>query len=175
MKTNMLIIAILFLCSSTNAQDARINKKQLSSLTYMIGSWKGEATISQRGATPIKAVQEEKISWQLDSMLVNIEGIGKDLVTMKQTFHAFALVFYNPETKQLAMKSFTHEGYQTDAYFNVLAENKFEWGFDLKSNRGKIKYHIVLSEKDKSWSEKGEFSPDGTTWYPFMEMNLIKQ
>jgi hypothetical protein len=125
MKTKMLTLAIFILCPSINAQDARINKTQLKALSYMVGNWKGEATIQRQGTTPIKVEQEEKISWQLDSMLVNVEGIGKDPVTKKQSFHAFALVFYNPETKQLAMKSFTHEGYQTDAYFNVLDENKF--------------------------------------------------
>ncbi len=174
MKMNMLVIAILFLCSSTNAQDARTNKTQMKMLSYMIGSWKGSATITQQGGAPIKVEQEEKISWQLDSLLINVEGIGKDPVTNKKTFHAVALVYYNNETNELAMKSFTHEGRQTDAYFKVIAENKFEWGFDLKDNRGKIKYNILLSVKDKTWIEKGEFSPDGTKWYPFMEMNLTK-
>ena len=105
--------------------------------------------------------------------MLTIEGTGKDPVTQKVTFHAFAVVAYNQQTKQLGMKSFTMEGRQTDAYFNVVAENKFVWGFDVPT--GKIKYSITLSPQAKTWYEKGEFSPDGAQWFSFFEMNLIKQ
>ena len=157
------------------AQDpGKISREQLKPFSFIVGNWKGTATIQQQGGPPTKVNQEEMISWQLDSMLINIEGIGRDPLTNKKTFHAYAIVFYNPITQQVGMKSFTMEGRQTDAYFKAIDENQFEWGFDIANNRGKIKYTILLSEKDNTWNEKGEFSPDGTQWYPFMSMNLTK-
>jgi len=171
-------VTLLFALTVTSivAQNpAKINRDQLKPFNYLIGNWKGTATIQQQGGAAIKVNQEEKISWELDSTLIHIEGIGKDPITNKKSFHAYALLFYNPATQQLGMKSFTMEGRQTDAYFKILAENKFEWGFDLPGNRGKIKYLITLSTKDKTWNEEGEFSQDGTQWFPFMSMNLVKQ
>jgi hypothetical protein len=176
MKRLLTLAFILIQITYALAQDpGKINRDQLAPLSYFIGSWKGTATIRNQDGTTMKVNQEEKITWQLDSLLLNFEGIGKDPLSNKQNFHAFALVFYNPDTKQLGMKSFTHEGLQTDAYFNIVSENKFEWGFDIKENRGKIKYTITLSPKDKTWFEQGEFSPNGTQWYSFMTLNLIKQ
>lgn len=176
MKSITKIILLVGLSGSLQAQDqAKLNRDQLKPLNYMIGNWKGTATIQQQGGASIKVNQEEKISWQLDSMLINIEGIGKDPITGKKNFHAYAIIFYNPTLQQVGMKSFTMEGRQTDAYFKAIAENQFEWGFDLPNNRGKIKYQIALSAKDKTWNEKGEFSPDGMQWFPFMSMSLVKQ
>jgi len=177
MKTIKTVALLLTLTvTSLVAQNpAKVNREQLKALNYLIGNWKGSATIQQPGGTSIKVIQEEKITWQLDSMLINIEGIGRDPATNKKTFHAWAIIFYNQATQQLGMKSFTQEGRQTDAYFKVLADNHFEWGFELPNNRGKIKYLMTLSPKDKSWIEEGEFSSDGTQWFPFMSMTLSKQ
>jgi len=176
MKKLIILSLLLVQVTITLAQQSgTINREQLAPLSYFIGNWQGTATITQQGGAQIKVNQLERVTWQLDSLLLNFEGIGKDPITNKQAFHAFALVYYNPDTKKLGMKSFTHEGRQTDAYFTVIDENKFEWGFDLQENRGKIKYTITLSAKDKTWYEQGEFSPNGSQWYPFMSMNLVKQ
>lgn len=178
MKTLTTFFTLLLALSVTSvvAQNpAKVNRDQLAPFSFMVGSWKGTASIQQQGGAAIKVNQEEKISWQLDSTLIHIEGIGRDPITNKKNFHAYAILYYNPTSQQLGMKSFTMEGRQTDAYFKVLTENKFEWGFDLPGNRGKIKYLITLSTQDKTWEEKGEFSQDGTQWFPFMSMNLMKQ
>ena len=129
----------------------------------------------QRGGSPVKVLQEERIEWILDSLVLTMEGTGKDPITQKKVFQAFAMLAYNPQTQQLGMKTFTLEGRQTEAYFKVLEENKFEWGFDLPNGKAKIKYIIILSPQSKSWYEMGEYSPDGTTWYPTIELNLTKQ
>ncbi|MDD1443808.1 hypothetical protein MEO93_26375 [Dolichospermum sp. ST_sed3] len=170
----MLIIFVSVGLASAQAP-VKNHREQLKPLSYLIGNWKGTATIQQQGKAPLEVHQEERITWQLDSMLINIEGIGKDPNTGKKNFHAYALIYFNPATQQLAMKSFTMEGRQTEAYFKLLTENQFEWGFDIADNRGKIKYLMTLSEVKKTWNEKGEFSPDGIKWFPFMSMDLVKQ
>jgi len=172
MKRLSIVFFLMLSASQMFAQDAKVNRENLRKLDFMAGNWKGEATIQQRGGAPIKVVQEEKIEWRLDSLVLTVEGTGKDLLTKKVNFHAFAVIAYNQQTKQLGMKSFTLEGRQMDAYFNVVADNQYMWGFDVPT--GKIKYSITISPQAKTWYEKGEFSPDGTQWFPFMEMNLTK-
>ena len=117
MKTIVTLLVLIATSFHLQAQESgRVNREQLKPFSYLIGSWQGSATIQQQGGTPIKVNQEEKISWQLDSTLINIEGIGRDPITNKKNFHAYAIIFYNPTTQQVGMKSFTNEGRQTDAY-----------------------------------------------------------
>lgn len=172
MKKLKIVLVILLATSQLYAQDLATSREVLKKLNYMAGRWKGEATIQQRGGPPKKVIQEERIDWRLDSLVLTIEGTGKDPVTQKVAFHAFAIISYNQQAKKLEMKSFTMEGRQTDAYFNVISESEFVWGFDVPG--GKIKYTITLSSQNRTWYEKGEYSPDGVQWYPTFEMNLTK-
>lgn len=149
------------------------HRKQLAPLQVFVGKWHGVATIQQPGGT-LTLNQEENIHWELDSLLLRIEGIGKDPVTNKMSFHALAFVSYNAITQQLTMRSYTHEGRQADAYFRISASNKFEWGFDIPANRGKVRYTITFID-GKKWHEIGEFSSDGTQWVPFITMDLTKK
>jgi hypothetical protein len=172
MKKLKIVLIILLANSQLYAQDLATNRETLKKLNYMAGYWKGEATIQQRGGPPKKAIQEERIEWRLDSLVLTIEGMGKDPVTQKVAFHAFAIINYNQLTKKLEMKSFTMEGRQTDAYFTIVSENEFVWGFDVPA--GKIKYTINLSPQNKTWNERGEYSADGIQWYPTFQMSLTK-
>lgn len=179
MKTKKLLFIFFSLVSvSIHGQgqvDLTAHRKQLSTINYLAGKWKGTASIQQPGGKTLTLHQSETITWELDSLLMRIEGVGTDPETKKKSFHAFAIISYNPMTQQLGLRSYTHEGRQTDAYFNPISVNQFEWGFDLPANRGKVRYTIVISETDKTWTEKGEFSPDGTRWMPFITMNLVKE
>ncbi|WP_460995947.1 hypothetical protein [Spirosoma harenae] len=40
---------------------------------------------------------------------------------------------------KLKFRSYVKEGFTTDAYFEILADNTFEWGFDVPNNGGKTK------------------------------------
>ena len=177
MKHLMLICAIMLGLNTgrslAQVPPAETAQQKMKKLEFMIGKWKGEATVSQRGGAPIKVNQEEKIESQLDGLLITFEGTGRNQDDpTKVTFHAYAVINYNITTNAYNMRSFLMDGKQTDAYFNEVGENKFDWGFDVPG--GKIVYHITLDPIKKTWNEKGEFSPDGTQRYPFFEMNLTK-
>lgn len=145
-------------------------KSEMQKLSYLAGDWKGEATVKNPNGT-ITLMQTEHIEWKLDGMVLSIEGIGRE--QDKITFHALAVVNFDPADQQLKFKSFLKEGSSTNAYFKVLQENKFEWGFDIPSG-GKSRYTITLDPSKKTWYEAGEYSRDGNTWFRFIELNLIK-
>lgn len=177
MKHFMLICSIVlgFNLGRSFAQvsPAETAKQKMKKLEIMVGRWKGEATVSQRGGAPIKVNQEENIEWELDGLVITFEGTGRtqDDPT-KVSFHAFAIINFNITTQTYNMRSFLMDGKQTDAYFTEVAENKFDWGFDVPG--GKIIYHIKLDPVNKKWNEIGEFSPDGVQRFQFFEMNLTK-
>lgn len=145
-------------------------KEAMQQLSYLAGDWSGKAIVkNQSGEMVID--QTEHIEWKLDGMVLSIEGTGRQ--NNEITFHAFALVNFDPFAKQYKFRSYVKEGYTTDAYFKIIEPNKFEWGFDIPTG-GKSKYTIVLDPEKKTWHESGEYSRDGNTWMKFIEMNLVK-
>ncbi|MDL5049458.1 DUF1579 family protein [Oscillatoria amoena NRMC-F 0135] len=148
-------------------------KQEMQKLAYMAGKWKGEASMRQPNGTLLKVNQEEDIQFKLDDTILVIEGTGRNPEDGKISFNAFAIVSYDQQKKEFKMKSHVMNGGQTDAYFKVLEQNHFEWGFETPQ-KAKIKYDILLNPSDKSWIEKGDYSTDGNMWYPFIDMKLTK-
>jgi hypothetical protein len=106
--------------------------------------------------------------------LLLIEGTGRNPDNLNEiVFNALAVVNYDEVSKQFKFRSHLKDGKQTDAYFKVISENHFEWGFDVPNN-AKIRYFITLDPKAKTWDEIGEYSADGATWYSFIQLKLTK-
>ncbi|MBD2701253.1 hypothetical protein IC229_11440 [Spirosoma sp. BT702] len=76
--------------------------------------------------------------------------------------------------KNFKFRSYVKEGFTTDAYFNVVADNKFEWGFDAPNGAGKTRYVIILDPVKKTWYETGDFSRDGNQWFKFIGLTVKK-
>lgn len=179
MKPLLLSITLLFamhvqksFAQAPNA--AETIKQEMKKIAYLEGQWKGEAVMKRGNTPPVKVLQEENVQFKLNGTILLVEGVGRSIESQNTiAFNALGIISYNPYTKQFAMKSHTMEGNQTEAYFKVLEENHFEWGFETPQ-KAKIKYDIVLNPTSKTWTEKGEYSQDGTTWYPFITLTLNK-
>lgn len=178
---NLLLTCALFLglaIGHTHAQGLGKASDELiqhmQKLAYFAGKWKGEAIAQQRGGPDTKVVQEENIYYKLDNTILIFEGTGRNPQNLNEImFNAFAVLSYDEATKSFKMTSHLKDGSQTDAYFKILTDNTFEWGFDVQNN-AKIRYEITLDPKNKTWNETGEYSPDNITWYPFIELKLTK-
>ncbi|QOI98334.1 MAG: hypothetical protein HRU69_12910 [Flammeovirgaceae bacterium] len=173
---SLIIIAITFLGTLlAKAQGTAPEglKQEMQKLAFMAGKWRGVAAIRQPNGTLLKVNQEEDVQFKLDGTVLLIEGIGRNTVDNSISFNALAILSFNQQTKEYVFKSYVMDGNQTDAYFKIIEENHFEWGFDLPT-KAKIRYDLVLNPQKKLWFEKGEYSPDGNTWFPFIEMTLTK-
>lgn len=180
MKNSLFIIAIFLglAIGQAHAQDfgkaSDALKQQMQRLSYFAGKWKGEAVARERDGSTTKIIQEENIEFRLDNTLLLIEGTGRNPENLNEiTFHALAVVNYDEAAKAFKFRSHLRDGKMTDAYFNILADNHFAWGFDLPGT-AKMHYDIKLDPKNKSWHEVGEYSPDSVTWYKFIELKLTK-
>lgn len=180
MKNVLLIIAVFlgltigksYAQGSGKASDAL--KQEMQKLAYFAGKWKGEAIAKERSGSETKIMQDENIYFKLDGTILVFEGTGRNPQNLNEIiFNAFAVLRYDEHTKAFTMTSHLKDGSKTDAYFKVVAENSFEWGFDVQNN-AKIRYYIKLDPKAKTWNETGEYSPDGITWYPFINLKLTK-
>jgi hypothetical protein len=169
------LFLIVTASGTLTAQDyTSVCREQMNSLSQLAGQWHGNATITQPGGVVVHVAQEETIEYKLDSLLLQVEGVGRNKTDLSSiSFHALALINYNASKKNYEMKSYLKDGKQTDAFFRIVEQNRYDWGFDVPG--GKVIYHIVIDPVKRTWMEKGEFSRDGTTWYLFFEMNLTRK
>lgn len=173
MKNLMTLLVFAFSTVIAVAQRPDLSprcKEEMKKLAFLAGDWKGEARIRNQSGEQV-VTQTEHIEWKLDGLVLAVEGTGRDKDVI--AFQAFALVNFDPTDQQFKLKSFVKEGFSTNAYFKILKENQFEWGFDIPAG-GKSKYVITLDAVKNTWHETGEFSRDGTTWMKFIELNLTK-
>jgi hypothetical protein len=176
MKIKMLF-CLLVLSWNALAQTEMGNKEKMKIFSTWAGRWKGEGSMQMGPGEPKKSSVDEKIEAKFDGGIYLIEGVGK--VTNPETkqetvvHHAFAVLSFDQITNQYKFRTYLKDGRSTDAWFNPVDENKFQWGFDIP-NRGKTRYTITIDGVKKTWNEIGEFSADGNAWNKFFEMNLTK-
>lgn len=166
MKTAQYLIALIFFLGFTLNTSAQSN--DFEHLKPLVGNWSGSGWSRTPDGKIEKFNQTEKIELKLKDNILVINGIGKNPESGEITFEAFAIV-YKEASGEYKMTAHTQEGGHTLASFSV-EPNKFSWWFDVPG--GTIKYDAEFS--DDSWTEKGNFSPDGQQWYPFFEMTLTK-
>ncbi|MDQ8185768.1 hypothetical protein [Pelagicoccus sp. SDUM812002] len=145
----------------------------MQSVSVMAGDWTGSSwTVSPDGSRK-NAQMHETIQWKLENTVLLIEGVGKN-EQGDNAHHALGILSFEPFSKTYQLNSHIAEGLSTTASFEVVLPNeKFLWGYEVPG--GEIRFTITLSQNGTHWHEKGEFSPDGTNWYPTMEMNLDKE
>ncbi|HEY8511036.1 MAG TPA: DUF1579 family protein [Cyclobacteriaceae bacterium] len=171
-----LLAACLLGFVSANAQAPDFSaqcKERLQKLEALAGKWKGSGTVTMGPGRTETFNQTEDVQFRLDGTILQIEGVGKrgdDVV-----FNALAVINYDVMKGDYAMKSYLRDGRSTDAWFKVVEDNAFSWGYSLPNNSGQIRYMITLKEAGKVWTEIGEFSSDGTNWNKMFEMNLNKE
>ena len=152
-------------------------KEKMKAFDAWAGKWHGEGTIQMGPGEPKKTTVEETIEFKLDGMILLVEGIGRspDLQTSenKIVHHALAILSYEQATNVYKFNTYLKDGKSAQAWFNIVKENNYQWGFDVPG--GKIKYSITI-HSGNLWNEVGEFSRDnGLTWMKYFEMNLKKE
>jgi hypothetical protein len=169
-----LIILLLFfsfvqLNVIAQAPNPAVNKEKMSVFAPWVGNWQGEGSMQMGPGAAKKSSVDEKIELKLDGTILVVEGVGKSEGSI--VHNAFGILSYDPMSSQYKFKTYVKEGRTADAWFTVLGDNKYQWGFDVP-NGGKVRYSITID--GKKWNEIGEFSRDGNTYMKTFEMNLTK-
>lgn len=150
-------------------------KQQLKKLEALSGKWKGSGTVSMGPGREETFAQTEDVQFRLDSTVLQIEGIGRRQGAEEVVFNALAVINFDVRKGDYAMRSYLRDGRSTDAWFKVVEDNSFTWGYTLPGNAGQIRYSITLNEGGRRWVEVGEYSSDGTNWYKVFHMDLTKE
>lgn len=168
MKKLLLLTGLVIYHYAVQAQVT--SQEAIKKLAFIEGQWQGSAHVITGPGQTLDLDQHENVELKLEGKLMAIEGKGFN--EGKLEFNAFAIVTFNEENQKYEMQSWLSTGQKTKAYITLHEEKHWEWGFDIP--QGKVRYFITLNDKGQ-WSEKGEFSPNGSTWYPSFNMLLTKK
>jgi hypothetical protein len=161
-------IAILFLIAlPLYAAD------EMRKLDFLVGDWKGEASMQQGPGKGEQVIQTETVRSKLGGKLLLVEGLGKRKLaegSAGDVVHdALGVVSWDEKSKKYRFDAWTLRGY-VEAWFEAGDDNAARWGFSTPDG-GRIRYSISLNDRGE-WHEVGEFSRDGNQWMQFMEMTL---
>ncbi len=173
----MCLILVVFGSKIMAQPSETVAKEKLKVFESWVGHWQGEGSMQMGPGPAKKSTVDERLEFKLDGTIMLIEGIGKSVDAQtnesKVVHHAMAILSFDQNSNQYKFNSYLKDGRSTQAWLNIIEENKYEWGFDVPN--GKIKYTIIIDTTKKTWNEVGEFSNDnGSTWMKFFEMNLKK-
>lgn len=149
---------------------------EMRKLDWMVGEWKGDASIQMGPGKPQQAVQTERVQSKLGGKVLIIEGLGKRKLedgTAGEVVHdALAVISWDEKAKKYRFDAWTaREGY-VEAWLEAGENGRCAWGFDTPQG-AKIRY--TLSHDDTGqWREIGEYSRDGNQYTKFFEMTLQK-
>lgn len=136
----------------------------------LVGNWQGEGWSMLGPNQRVEFIQTESVETKANGHVVVVEGLGRDKETNVLAFQAFGIFSYN-----LVDENYNFTAHQTNGYaISVVPEigdDHFQWGFD--TGQGLVRYTATIT--DSTWSQIGEFSPDGgENWFQNFEMNLSK-
>ncbi|HLW20593.1 MAG TPA: DUF1579 family protein [Cyclobacteriaceae bacterium] len=169
MKKTLLIYLMVGFAWNALAQQSA--EEAMGKLDFLVGNWQGTAQATTGPGQQLNLEQYELVEFRLNGRILLIEGKGYEKGDM--VFNALAAVAFDEHKQEYEMTSWLSTGQNAQAYLLVKGENTVEWGFDIPQG-GKIKYDISLNDKGQ-WVETGQYSPDGSQWYPSFNMLLTKK
>lgn len=159
-----LVMILVVLCSAT----AAYAEDGMKSLDWMIGEWKGEASVRTGPGEPMAITQTEKVTARAGGKVLFVEGLGRDKAG-EVVHDAIALISWDAAKKTHRFIGHVADKESVDTTLDTIAPTTLVW----RTGGGKVRFTIRLTE-DGKWNEIGEYSPDGTKWLKFFEMNLTK-
>ncbi len=125
----------------------------MEKLAFLIGNWSGEARLLRGPGEPGTLTQTEVVQYQLDGLLLVIEGTGRSRVDQSPVIQALGIIFYD----DLAEKYHIHawnDGRSLETEVELDEDSQtLRWGFGA----GDIRTRSVLTvAKDGPWTETAE-------------------
>lgn len=176
MRWSLFLLYPLFAVQTVTAQTTAPNAsaEAMRKLGYLVGDWRGTATVTMGPEGPRQAAQHETVAWAAGGTVLTISGRGTIVDNgVERVIHdAFATIWWDAQGGKYRMRAHLANGEAVDAEPEV-TEETLVWGF-RHPMAGQIRYTITRTADD-DWHEIGERSADGeTNWMKFIEMRLTK-
>lgn len=149
-------------------------REAMKKLEVWVGEWKGPGWFRVGANEKRDFTNHETIEWRLGGLALVVEGKGKTrnptTGVETDTHNALGVVSYDDKTKRYRFWNY-RAGEAPSEDELKLADGGFYW--ERRLPRGFLKF--TLKFEGDTWRETGEFSNDGKTWTPIMDMTLTRQ
>ncbi|MDQ3039321.1 MAG: DUF1579 domain-containing protein [Pseudomonadota bacterium] len=140
-------------------------KAALAPLSFMDGTWRGQARTTAMDGKEYVITQTERVGPLLDGAIKLIEGRGYN-ADGSTGFNAFAVLSWNVQKQAFVLSSHAM-GHAGDFAFRPSSD-----GFAWEVQAGPMTMRYTTTIKDNTWHEVGDrVMPDGST-VRFFEMTL---
>lgn len=173
------LAAILLLASTSlaaaqmpSAPDTAARRKAMDKLHFLLGDWGGEATAVVGRGQQVRVFQTEWVRRKVGGQVIAVEGLARRYTPegLKDTvFNTLGVIEWLPE-RGYFMRSHVMDG-RSGEFPVTVSDSGFVWGFEVPG--GRVRFTMMVTPAGE-WYEKGEFTRDGSQWFPTMEMRLKK-
>ena len=173
MRIPFLTTVALFIAATISAApaspDVGTHKTAMQKLSFLVGNWRGDATLMGHEGKETKIIQTEQVEYRLDGSIMIIEGTGRNEAG-RVLFNAFAVISYDAPTEKYRIRAWSGGNF-IETEFKV-GDKIFEWGFN--QGPAAVVHRMSLDAKGK-WSETSEIKlPDGKS-FTSLRMLLSRQ
>ena len=122
-------------------------------LSFLIGSWSGEAHVQRSPGTLTILIQTEKVEYKLGGLALMIEGTGQAQNEQQPSLQALGIICYDDATGAYHMRAW-NDGCFLESDVQLLEDGKsLRWGFGV----GDIRSSSLLQvDSAGQWTEKAE-------------------
>jgi hypothetical protein len=172
MLRSPLVCAILVVSSMAQqprVPDVESQRSAMKKLSFLVGSWSGEARILRSSGEPLELAQTEDAQYKLDGLVLVIEGIGRNKSDGKTALEALGIISYDDQGQTYRMRAY-NDGRYMETEVKLTDEGKgMIWGFAL----GDIKTSSKLRIDGKGdWTELTEITIASQPSRKFMELRV---
>jgi hypothetical protein len=133
-----------------NLEKQRVAMQRLS---FLVGSWSGEAHVNRGAGGLITLAQTEKVQYKLDGLLLVIEGTGQAQTEQQPSLQALGIISYDDATGAYSIRAW-NDGRFLESEVQLLEDGKsISWGFGIGEIRSKS---LLQIGKDGEWTERAE-------------------
>ena len=159
-QSTILVVAVVSLGLACMAQvprtpDVEAQRAAMKKLSFLVGKWSGEASVLRAPGQFVDLSQTEEAQFQLDGLVLMIEGVGRTKSDNKLALQALGLISFDDESKTYRTRAF-NDGRWLETEVKLANEGSaITWGFTF----GEMKTNSVMRLNEKGeWTENAELT-----------------
>lgn len=149
--TTLLVLAMTEAAMPQSAPNLDTQRAAMKKLSFLVGTWSGEARILRAEGT-LEMSQREEARFKLGGLVLEIEGTGTKKSDGAPALQALGLISFDDASGKYHFRAF-NDGRWLESDVTLTGDNQLSWGFAV----GPYQTRSVLRMNDKGeWTEAHE-------------------
>lgn len=176
MKTTALILLLGLATTGIAQQPAHTPDLQkqhvaMQRLSFLIGSWSGEAHVQRGPNDLVTLAQTEKAYYKLDGLILVLEGTGRTGTEQPPFLQALGIISFDDATDTYRIRAWNN-GRFMESEVQLLGDGRsLRWGVGA----GETRSTLLQVDKDGQWTEKGELKIGSQEPQKFMDLTVRRK